>query len=555
MGAGIEAGMNPAPTSRTTQNRKMFRWISYTLVFLMMACGVMTIAILLGNVAPGWHASIIAAILLFITIDRLYTYRQLRSLTLLSSEWMIAVGAHWIVILLLMRLLLSYANGIDSFLRDLSLVARGYIAELFTLEFVVTFLLAFLVWILSAQFLELLDEIGLDEELALREESTPIQSDIVPAHQRLVTLIFSLGIALVILTVLTRLNMRTILSNVTGLPRVEVSRFSGAEAGALLYFVFGLTLLSLSRLMSLQTHWNRLRIPVSSRDLVRQWGVYSLFFLFLLAVAVSLLPAGDSLGFLSVLATLFGFLIGVFVFLSQVIIALLLFLFSLPFLLMGAAPPFINGASAPLFPVLPTQPVLPATSSAVWELIRSILLWGGVLAIVVFAFIHFVRQHGGLRAALRRLRVADWLTLAWRWLSRNAARTRGTLSRAIVDGWQRIVSRLEGNRLLLPARLISFRSLDPRRRIYFLYLAMIRRGGEQGVTRKPSQTPSEYAVALEKALPSTAEDIDAITEAFVEARYSRQEVDPRKADTVRAAWGRIRRALQSISKSKSSADK
>lgn len=536
--------MKPGLGSNIVGNRKTFQFIGYTLVFLMMACGVMTIAILLDQIVAGWHSGIIAAILLFIVIDRLYSYRQLKSLTPLSSEWLIAVGAQWIVILLLMRLLLSYANGIDSFRADLSLLARGYIAELFTPEFVVTFMLAFLVWILSAQFLALLDEIGLDAELALREETAPVQGDIVPAHQRLVTMIFTLGIVLVVLTVLTRLNLQTILANVTGLPNLEVSRFSGAEAGALLYFVFGLTLLSLSRLMSLQTHWNRLRIPVSSGNLVRQWGLNSLFFLLFLGTLVSLLPAGDSLGFLSVLGTLFGFLINVLVFLSQVIITLLLLLFSIPFLLLGAVPPGFGGAVAPPFPVLPTQAELPTTSSALLELIRSLLLWGVLLAIVVFALTHFVRQHGGLPGALRGLRAANWLTLAWGWLFRNVKKTGGTLSRALVQGWQSLVSRLEAKRLLPSASLIRLRSLDPRHQIYFFYLAMIRRGGEQGLTRKPSQTPSEYAVTLEKALPSTGEDIDSITDAFVEARYSRQQVDSRQADAVKAAWGRIRRALQ-----------
>ena len=57
-----------------------------------------------------------------------------------------------------------------------------------------------------------------------------------------------------------------------GLPELELNSLSGGEAGVLLYFVFGLALLSLSRLMSLQTHWNRLRIPVSSDNLARQMG-------------------------------------------------------------------------------------------------------------------------------------------------------------------------------------------------------------------------------------------------------------------------------------------
>jgi len=547
--------MNSGSTSNALRNQKVFRALSYVLVFLMMACIVLTIGNLIENVVPGWHSGLIAGALLFLVMDRLYTYRQLKSLTPLSAEWVIALGAQWILIVLVIRFLLSYANGLNAFIADLSLFVRGYLANFFSPEFVITFLLALMAWVLTAQFLDLLEEIGLDQELALREESAPIRSDMVPAHQRLVTLIFSVGIFLAIVTVLTRVNVTTILSNLSGLPDIEVRRFSGAEAGALLYFVFGLTLLSLSRLMSLQTHWNRLRIPISSHNLTRQWATYSLSFLLILAVAVSLLPAGDSLGLFSVLGTLVGFLTGILAFLAQLILALVLLLFSLPFLLFGNAPPFIN-RSAPLPPpTLPTQPVLPTETSAIWELIRSTLLWGALVVILVFAFIQFVRQHGGIRAALRNSRITNWLILAWQWLSRNADQTRASLSRAIGEGWRSIVSRLEGKGVLPGMDFISLRSLDPRRQIYFFYLAMVRRGGEQGMTREPAQTPSEYAAALEKALPSTTEDIDSITAAFVEARYSRQEVDPGKAELVRGAWGRIRRALQNRLKDERSANK
>jgi hypothetical protein len=411
-------------------------------------------------------------------------------------------------------------------------------------------LLAGLVWVFPAQFLELLDEIGLDEKLALSEEAPPIQLDAVPAHQRLVNLIFSLGIALVILTVLTRINVRTILANESGMPDVQVSRFSGAEAGALLYFVFGLTLLSLSRLMSLQTHWNRLRIPVASKNMTRQWGIYSLSFLFLLAVVVSVLPAGDSFGLFDVLRTLLSFIVGVLFFIGQLFLLLISLLFSLPLLLLRGEPVSEALPPAPPLPVMPpVEASAPMQSSAAWAMVRSIFLWGTLVLILVFALIQFARQHGGLREGLRKSRLANWLVLAWHWLSRNAQKTGGTLARALTDGWQAIASRLEGKRILPPAGLLNLRSLDPRRRVYFFYLAMIRRGSEQGLERKPSQTPAEYATILERALPSAEEDIDSITEAFVEARYSRQDVDASKANVVKETWGRIRRALQSKPKS------
>ena len=541
--------MNPGSSSNVIPNERTYRSISYALVFLMMACMVMIVGNLIHTTLPNWHAGMMAGILLLILIDRLYTYQQSKTLTPLSSEWMITLGAQWIVILLFSRFLLSYADGVDSLVADLSFWARGDIASLFTPEFVITLLLAFAAWTVAAHFLELLDEIGLDMKFALHENPAYIQSNTLPAHQRLLNLIMSTGIVLVILTFFARLNLRTILANTGGLPLVELSRFSGAEAGALLYFVFGLALLSLSRLMSLQTHWNQLRIPVSSRHLPRQWALYSLLFLLTLAVFISLLPAGDSLGFFSMLRTLFGFLFVVLAFVGQLIVALVLILLSLPFLLFGKAPPFIMRSNPPTMPVMPpVGPELPAISSALWVLIRSILIWGALLALIFFAFKQFVKQHDGILAALRKSQVINWLILMWQWLYNNVDTARTSLSRAITDGWQSIVARLEGKRLLPRPGFIRLRSLDPRRRILYYYLAMIRRGGEQGWMRKFSQTPSEYAVHLERVLPSASEDIDSITEAFIQARYSRQEIDSHKADSIKATWGRIRRALQSKSK-------
>ena len=536
--------MNSKSMSNAIGNAKLFRFISYSLVFLMMVCSALTLGILIQNALPGWHSGIIATVMLLIVIDRFYTYHQLKPLTPLSSEWAIAYGAQWIIIVLVIRFLLSYANGPDSFLTDLSLFARGYVENFFSGEFIIALLLAILAWVLTAKFLELLDEIGLDQEMALREEPGHTQTDARPAHQQLVNLIFGMGILLVILTTVTRINAQSFFSSPDGIPNIEVSRFSGGEAGALLYFIFGLALLSLSRLMSLQTHWNRLRIPVLSDNLVRRWGLYSLLFLVALAVIVSLLPAGDSLGFFPLLRTFLGFVIVVFLFILQIFILLVTLLISLPFRLFGYTSPFMNNSAPPPALALPRPSVVPFTSSAVWELLRSILLWGSLAVIIIYAFIHFVRQHERILDTLRKSRITNWLILAWQWLYRNVEKARTDLSQVITDGWQNIVARLEGKRNLPRPGWMSLRSLNPRQKIYFFYLALIRRSAEQGLTRKPSQTPVEYAVQLENALPSASEEIDSITEAFVRARYSRQEVDSRQAEFVRTTWNRIRRALQ-----------
>jgi hypothetical protein len=547
--------MKPASQTNSIENERIFRLLSYALVFLLMGCTILVLNILIVSVFPRWHFAMIAGVALFVVIDRLYTFRQTKKLALLSTEWMVAFGSQWIVILLVVRLLLSYSNGIDSLRNDLSLFASGYLEKFFTPEYIASILLAFGVWTLTRKFLDLIDEIGLDQRTALGEEIV-MPDNPIPAHQRMVSLVLTLGIVLVILTALSRMNLEDLVSATGKIPKVQFSRFSGAEAGALLYFVFGLGLLSLSRLMSLHTHWNRQRIPISSRNLARQWGVYSALFLLMLGLVVGILPAGDSIGFFSLVIMTFSFLLRVIWFVSQLVIGLILLLLSLPFLLFNKTPAEVVKSPPPaLPPLLPTGPELPAVNNELLALIRSIFLWGALIVVVLFALIQFFRQRGDIVPAIRRSRITNWLLLAWQWLYRNVKKTGNDLSRLVAAGWQGMTTRLEGKRILPPMGLIRLRSLDPRRQIYFYYLAMIRRGTENGIPRQPSQTPSEYAGLLEKELPSATEDISAITDAFVEARYSRRDIDTGKAEFVKDLWGRIRHALQTKSKGRNSSEK
>jgi len=537
--------------SKAVANVRLFRFISYGLVFLMIVCIVMTISSLIQNSLPGWPSGIITGIMLFITVDRLYTYHRFKHLQLFSSEWMITIGTQWIVIILFIRLFLSYVKGLDAFLNDMLLFAHGSIENFLSPEFVVTLLLAIFAWYLSSQFLELLDEIGLDQVLASSENEAVSQIETVSVQRRLVNLVFSTGIILVVLVALTRIDLRATFSDTAVSAPVELNQLSTAEAGTLFYFIFGLILLSQSRLMSLQTQWNLQNIPVASNDLAKHWGTYSLLFLLILAFIVSLLPTGESRGFFSLLGSLLGFLISVLFFIGQLIVLFIWILFSLLFLLLGKGLPPMFRFPTPLpSPIAPAASPMYTTSSAIWILMKSILLWGSLLLLIGFSLTHFLKQREGLLAGLRKAPIANWLVLAWQWLRRNVDKTRGDLSRALADGWQNIVSQLERRRILPRLGLISLGFLDPRRQIYFFYLAMVRRGGEQGLTRKPSQTPSEYAITLEKVLPSSNEDIVTITEAFVEARYSHHEVTSGAAKLVKATWSRIRRALQSKSNSR-----
>ena len=536
--------MNENVSSKAAGNEAAFRFVSYALVFLMMACFVMIISVLIGNVMPDWSSEVMAGLTLLVLIERLYTYKRMKSLVPYTREWTITQGAQWAITVVVIKILLSLANGFDAFAKDISAFSGGNFASLFSLNFFVTLLLVFLVLNISGRFLKLLDEIGLD----VPEDLASIRQDIVPVHQRLVNLTLQLGMVMVMLIVLTRVNIIS-LYNVDGTLR-GLSLFSGAEIFAPYYFIFGFILFCLSRLMSLQTRWNLNHIPVASGNMVRQWGIYSFFFLLILFITVGFLSSGGNLGMISVLKILFTFIGRIFYLIGQ----LLIFLLSIPTLLFGkhaevrydVSPTPTPLPSSPTPTPTPQDAALPIDPTL--ALIKSILLWGVLLVIVIFSISRLAKLHGGFQAMLGKMTIVKWLSSIWQWLIKNVGTTSRALSSAIADTWKRIVS--QTTRIFPRPKWINLKSLDPRRQIYFYYLAMIRRGGDQGIARKPAQTPSEYAVTLQDALPTQNEDIHTITESFIEARYSPQPIDSQKANLVKAAWSRIRRALQMWKKPK-----
>jgi hypothetical protein len=86
--------------------------------------------------------------------------------------------------------------------------------------------------------------------------------------------------------------------------------------------------------------------------------------------------------------------------------------------------------------------------------------------------------------------------------------------------------------------------LTPRDRVRYFYLRMVGRAAERGLTRRPNETPSEFAQHLETQWPDAEEDVEALTEAFLAARYDRRPIPPSAAQSVQAIWRRVMRELR-----------
>jgi len=196
-------------------------------------------------------------------------------------------------------------------------------------------------------------------------------------------------------------------------------------------------------------------------------------------------------------------------------------------------------------PQLPNLPGDGSTAAPAWlEALKSLAFWAVFLVILVFSITQYLRQHEEVLQALRKIPGMAFLAQVWKWLQKMFLGVKIGISNAVEAGRERLRARQAIAFDIVGGGFLNLRRLDPRQKVYFYYLALLRRSGETGLPRRPSQTPIEFAASLEAALPAADQDIDSLTGAFVEARYTRKPVEPERANLVKATWERIRKALR-----------
>ena len=536
--------MSQEPPLSTRLNESIFRAIGYVLVILMVTCGVLTFGYLVNRYMSSWPTTAVAIVCALIVLDRLYTYQQMKSFPILSGERMLAAGTQWIVIIIVLKVVSGLIDGFSTFLEEIPLWITDFQEYFLTSDFYLSMGVAAVVWVLSGHFAEILNEMGIEQAL-IERQSAIVSAEVIPPRYRLLNLVFNIGASLVVITALIRIDLRVVFLGEEAPILINIPALEGGGATTLLYFMFGLALLSQTQFASLNTRWALQGVRVG-RNLAVGWAFYSLLLLGVLALIASFLPTSYGLGVLALLGYVLDVLLVILVSLMQLFMILFTFLVSLPFHLMDRESPLENFTfTRPEFPNVPTEVAGTVTPVAWWEALKTILIWGTIIAIVVYSIRHYLRQHEDLVDSLRRRPILRWLLRVWIWLMDLFGGIRRGVLDAVVANLERIRLRRAATKSRGWAGFINPRRLDPRQRVYFFYLTLIRRGNESGLIRGLSQTPYEYASTLDDALPDVDEDVDALTDAFVEARYTPKVVEEQKANLVKTYWDHIRKALRS----------
>jgi hypothetical protein len=306
-------------------------------------------------------------------------------------------------------------------------------------------------------------------------------------------------------------------------------------ANVLAYHLLGLALMSQVRLAALRQDWLVRKTGVS-HELGSAWWRYSLAFIGLAALAALLLPTGYTAGLLDVLR--YG--TAVVLRAAYTIVATLLVLVSTPFWLLAR---WIMGGevAAPQAPPLPgVRPPAPdpAGSGPEWlHLARAAFFWAAILAFAAYLVRGFVREHPEIREALASFRPLRWLARFWKaWWARLAG-WRATVQARL----RRTAGQADDARGSRRSALAQVAAPDGNReRVLYYYMELVRRAGRAGYRRKPAQTPLAYGATLKRELPERGQEVDVLTGAFVEARYSRHTIGKGIVERAKASWQQIR---------------
>jgi hypothetical protein len=175
-----------------------------------------------------------------------------------------------------------------------------------------------------------------------------------------------------------------------------------------------------------------------------------------------------------------------------------------------------------------------------------LIFWAIVLGLLFYLFRRYLRDHPELRESLVAVRPVralrrGWAAL-WRWLKMWTTRLGQTVGERLPRRLSRRLRRAAPV-VGLP-RFLRLGGLPPREQVMRYYANILRRAREQGLGRGRGQTPFEYQATLEAGLSQAQQEIEGLTQAFVEARYSPHEVEAEVVTGVRAYWARIKKALR-----------
>ncbi len=498
-------------------------------VGVMVGCIALSLTDLIHLFFPAFNEILLVGGCVLAAMEAHYSYRLIRTKGIRGGD---VTRIHIIEVAMIFILLKigSYVGDrwID-IMADIRAWPHSPLSILLDSETVVAFLLAFLAWLASIQTTQDLEQIGEPPERTLHY---------VFPQERLANRFFTGGVVLLIVAGIARIGIAAALD-------LSHPSVPGMVLNVLVYFLLGLTMLGQTHLTRLYRLWEAQEIQVAE-SLTSRWTRYSLILIGLAVLIAFLLPTSYTFGLLEMAATL----IYVLGYIATIVAVFLSFLFGLLLIplswLSGEEPARENALQIPQLYPNPPPPAPGSVAPSWWEVLRSLVFWIAALGMVIYVIRSYLHDHPELLTALTAFKpirlLRDFLAALWRRLT--------GLAEAASERLPRRLRRRTHPESPKSFRLFRLGALSPRERILYYYLSILRRADRVGLPRRRTQTPNEYNVTLGPHLEQAEQEMTQLTQAFVEARYSRHAFDREQDKQVRTRWQQVKSALRALTRKK-----
>lgn len=509
------------------------------LIAAMMAAIAVSAGQLAARVVPGFDPTLLAGLAFLVSLEGIAGDRLARQFPEASIRLRLHLS-EWVVLLAALRLVISLAQGPQA----LAAQASRWLARPQTLVdggLVAAGALLATVWWLGIRMSRCLEALGPEAEAPPPQESAAFYAWLTRPREdrpgegwsRLRQHVLTGGVLLILCSGLARLDLQLALS-------LRHPAIAGIVGNALLYFLLGFALLAQGHYATLQARWQRQQVPVR-RPLGRRWAALATGFALGVALLALLMPLRPSL---ALFGAAFRIIWGIAFLLEQVglgVLAALGYLLHLVVQLLGL--PSTGKASMAPPPALPAPQAHPqAPPAGWWEALQGLVLWAALAATLVYSFNRLVREQRGLWAAFAGRGLLAWLAR----LIISLGRWFSGLGHSAGAQWQSWVRRVRTAGRIPPTRLRPPwpRPRNSREHVWLLYLLSLQETGRLASPRAPADTPYEYARRAAPQLAEATADLQAVTEAFIHARYSPRNPAPGDLGRLRAAYRRLRQACR-----------
>ncbi|HEY9077027.1 MAG TPA: DUF4129 domain-containing protein [Anaerolineaceae bacterium] len=421
---------------------------------------------------------------------------------------------------IILRATIFLVNNPIQFLTDISLPLTDFLLQLFNGEFIFSYGILAICWITSRLFAHDFEELEDREEETSFEELGKITNSLKVIRQRMVERVFIVGAILIIITMITRLDLKGLFSESQVHWNTDIP-----VAAVVLYFALSLILFSYSQLSLLRTRWLWEKLPTSPQ-IARRWAAGSLVFFILLGIVVFFLPTQYSLGFLDTLNIIINWVISI----ATRMILLGSFLLAFLLSLLGMKDEAIEQQGGIPHPPTPPEPVASSTIPW-WDAFKSIFFWVTLGAIVIFSTIYFWRQNKKLVMSLFDSRLffvfSRVILIIKSWFRKGKSQVD-----KLIQAGVKLLKLSRSVSILDPLlRNINLMRLSSREKVIRAFIHLSTAAESQGLSRRTNQPPAEYAESLLEKLPEVQNEVIEITNCFHEARYTRHPISEKNANS------------------------